>query len=394
MARAVTPPRRLLIVHSGADLYGSDLVCLRVASGAAAAGWDVEVMIPRHGDLHDALGHAGIVTHVLDPIVVRRADLRGGRAAGAMARWARQYGALRRFSTAHRFDLVHSNTSVVLGGLWLARRWDVGHVSHVHEIWPHRALVSGVERLLARSDAIICPSMAARDQFRLPACRARCRVVHSGVDVPSDLVGVVPLERAVPRIICVGRMSHPKGQDVLVGAAHRLAATGRRVDVHLVGDAFGGQVRHEARLHEQIRRLHLSDRVHFHGERRDALDLVAGSDIFVLPSRSPESFGMALVEAMALERPVVASAAGGPREIVLHADNGLLVRPGSEAQLADALHRLLDSPAWSRSLGRRAGERARDFTVGGMVAGVLGVYDDVTRRRDCSPASRGSLPCE
>lgn len=382
------PRRRLLIAHSGGDLYGSDLVCLRVARGARAADWDVEVMVPRRGALSEALSEADIPFHVLDPIVLRRSDLRGATAAFAPVRWGKQLAALRRFRLRRRFDLVHSNTSVVLGGLWLARRWRVPHVAHVHEVfWQHRAVVGGVERLLARSDAIICASTAVMEQFRLPACRYRCRVAYSGVDVPEGLVETRPLERAIPRIVCVGRLSDLKGQDVLIDAVHRLAATGRLVDLHFLGDVYASEVHHKRRLFEQVRRLGLEEVVSFEGERRDVLPFVADSDVLVLPSRRPEAFGMALVEAMAVGRPVVASAAGGPREIVTHGHDGLLVAPGSSRELAHALTRLVDHPEWARELGAQARHRARSFTVAAMVDAVLSVYSEVTggRARETGP---------
>lgn len=388
------PPRRVLIAHSGADLYGSDLVCLRVAVGASNAGWDVEVMIPRRGDLSDALADAGVAFHVLDPIVVRRSELSGLSAARAPLVWARQLAELRRFSRRHPFDIVHSNTSVVLGGLWLARRWRAPHVAHVHEIfWQPRPVVAAAERFLARSDVIVCASGAVMEQFRSRACRHRCRVAYSGVQTPEDLVGRVPLTRAVPRVVCVGRLSELKGQADLIDAVHRLATAGRDVDLHLIGDVYAAENHHKQRLVEQTRRLGLDDVVHFEGERRDHLAFVADSDILALPSRRPEAFGMALVEGMALGRPVVASAAGGPREIVTHDHDGLLVTPGSSRDLADALGQLMDQPEQARAMGARARQRARSFTVAAMVDAVLEVYDEVTDGRGRGRREDGGVRC-
>ncbi|MEX2621054.1 MAG: glycosyltransferase [Egibacteraceae bacterium] len=283
---------------------------------------------------------------------------------------------------------------MVLGGLWLARRWHVPHLSHVHEIfWQHRAVVGGVERLLVRSDAIICASKAVREQFRSPACRRRCRVAHSGVEVPDVLVATTPLMRAVPRVVCVGRLSDLKGQDLLIDAVHRCAANGQPMDLHLVGDVYAAEDQHKRRLQAQVRRLGLQDVVHFEGERRDVLRFVADSDVLVLPSRRPEAFGMALVEAMALARPVIASAAGGPLEIVTHGRDGLLVAPGSIRELADALRQLVDEPERARAMGEQARRRARSFTVAAMVDAVLAVYDEVADGRGRGGREGGGVRC-
>lgn len=392
--QVTSPRRRVLIVHGGSDLYGSDLVCLRVAVGARDAGWDVEVMIPRRGDLSEALTDAGVPVHVLDPIVVRRSELSGLSAARAPLVWARQLADLRRFSRRRRFDIVHSNTSVVLGGLWLSRRWRAPHVAHVHEIfWQPRPVVAVAERFLTRSDVIMCASGAVMEQFLSPACRHRCRVAYPGVRVPEELVGRLPLTRAVPRVVCVGRLSELKGQADLIDAVHRLATTGRDVDLHLIGDVYAAENHHKQRLVEQTRRLGLDDVVHFAGERRDHLAFVADSDILALPSRRPEAFGMALVEGMALGRPVVASAAGGPREIVTHNHDGLLVASGSSHDLAGALGRLMDQPEWARAMGARARQRARRFTVSAMVDAVLAVYGEVSADRGRRTGDGGGAGC-
>ena len=90
---------------------------------------------------------------------------------------------------------------------------------------------------------------------------------------------------------------------------------------------------------------------------------------------------MALVEAMALGRPVIASAGGGPSEIVRDGVDGLLVPPGDRARLTAAIRSLAGDPVRSRALGEAARARAQDFSSRAMVEQVLDVCRGVFAAR-------------
>src|SRR3989338_7498561 len=113
------------------------------------------------------------------------------------------------------------------------------------------------------------------------------------------------------------------------------------------------------RLRSLAEELGLPGQVMFAGMRDDVASVLPMMDIFVCPSLY-EGFGIAIVEAMAAGRPVVASAVGGIPEIVVHEDTGLLVPPGDAAALADALATLLNHPEQARAMGARGLARARE----------------------------------
>lgn len=376
--------RRLLIVHASADRYGSDLACLRIAVAAKTAGWDVDVVIPNDGPLVADLTAAGIVPVILDPLVLRRADLRGVRAATAPLRWLLAAARLRRWAKQRpRYDVVHSNCAPTLGGALLARQWRAAHVWHVHEIFTGRLQRRVFDALLTRSaDIVLTCSSAAADQFPRLTATKRVRVVYTGVDVPAGVPTTEPLSNGDPTVVCVGRLNGWKGQPVLVDAIGRLTARGVGVRSQLVGSVFRGERHFEDRLRRQVDDLGLRQRVELLGERRDALDIVAAADIAVLATTRPEPFGMALVEAMALGRPVVASAAGGPTEYITDGVDGFLVPPGDPRALADAVQRLIDDPDLARRVGTAARSRVAGLTTARMTEAVLSAYDDVLRERD------------
>ena len=109
-------------------------------------------------------------------------------------------------------------------------------------------------------------------------------------------------------------------------------------------------------------------------------DAIRAAEIFVLPSHQ-ENFGIAVVEAMALGRPVVATEGGGPSEIVSAADLGVLVRPADAEALAAAVIALIDDPARRRAIGVRAAAHiAANFSIDVMAANLVRHLDDLLSR--------------
>lgn len=187
--------------------------------------------------------------------------------------------------------------------------------------------------------------------------------IHNGVDVArftssrTATRADVGLREGIPVIGTVGRLIEPgKGIAVLLQGMAQLAGPPASLSCQLliVGD---GPARRQ--LHALGERLGISSRVVFAGMRRDIVDLLPLLDVFVMPSLS-EGFGIAIVEAMAAGRSVVASAIGGIPEIVQHEETGLLVPPGDPVALAAALHDLLTRPDRARALGACGRQRARE----------------------------------
>jgi glycosyltransferase involved in cell wall biosynthesis len=158
-------------------------------------------------------------------------------------------------------------------------------------------------------------------------------------------------------LLFVGRIDANKGLDVLLTAFRRLAAS--RPELHLV---IAGEGPDRSALQAQAADL---ERVHFLGwvgDRGRVFELHSAADVVVCPSYS-EAFCYAAAEAMATGRPVVASAVGGLRDLVVDGRTGLLVPPGDAQTLADALTKVLDDPAGARAMGRAGGERfARELS--------------------------------
>jgi glycosyltransferase involved in cell wall biosynthesis len=128
------------------------------------------------------------------------------------------------------------------------------------------------------------------------------------------------------------------------------------------------------RLERQVREYHLEKHVLLAGFRADVLGCIKGFDLFVMSSVT-EGLGTSLLDAMACEKPVVATSTGGIPEVVDDGVTGLLVSPRDHITLAQSIVRVLSDRALARQMGRAGFARvAERFTVERMVAGTAAVY--------------------
>jgi glycosyltransferase involved in cell wall biosynthesis len=181
--------------------------------------------------------------------------------------------------------------------------------------------------------------------------RDRTVVIANAVDV-AGARRFRPAGRERPLIVSVGRLKAPKDFLTLVRALGKLPPDS--VDAVIVGEGPDRGL-----LEQEIARLGLLGRIRLAGERNDVPELLAGADVFVLPSAS-EGMPVSVLEAMAAGLPVVASRVGGVPEQVTDGRTGLLVAPGDPDQLAAALGRLVDDGELRLRLGSAARARAEE----------------------------------
>lgn len=175
-----------------------------------------------------------------------------------------------------------------------------------------------------------------------------------------------------PLVGMFGRISRWKGQEVFLKALTRLP----EVNAVIAGGALFDEADHERRLQELARELGLEQRVVFAGHVDNAMALMAACDVIAHCSTAPEPFGLVIAEAMLVGTPVIASDAGGAREIVTPSETGQLTPLKDDAALAVAIRRYLENPTWSRQLAQKARAWAEEkFSGAAMTAGFLRVIE-------------------
>ncbi len=224
----------------------------------------------------------------------------------------------------------------------------------------HRYTYSGIHRILAISSVIhanvlattpIAPNRVvtlhdAIDTERFSPGRADGRSVREEFGIPGEttLIGFA------------GRFSPGKGHEEFLEAAAALSAERSGLAFLIVGEASYGEENYAEKIRRMSEELGLGRLLRFAGFRRDMPDVMAAFDIFAFPSHA-ESFGLVLIEAMAMERPVVSTNCDGVLDIMVDGETGLYVRPKRPGELAASLRRLVDDPELRRKMGKAGRER-------------------------------------
>jgi glycosyltransferase involved in cell wall biosynthesis len=180
-----------------------------------------------------------------------------------------------------------------------------------------------------------------------------------------------------PLVGIVGRLEAWKGQDVFLRAAARVAAKHPEAEFAVVGGGTPGKEEaYPSELRAVAQELGIADRVRFVGHLVDVFPWFDALDVCV-HATDGEPFGLVLVEAMALGKPLVATALGGPLEIVEEGSSGLLVPPGDDEAIADAVCTILADADLAARLAAGARRRAFDFTDDRMASAYAEVVREV-----------------
>lgn len=260
-------------------------------------------------------------------------------------------------------------------------------ISHEHTMFlhrrPKRCLYS---HLLGKvTDANIAVCRAVRDQviswYRLDPTRVR--VIYNGVDADRFRPGLAQVEAKrrlgigpeVLTVMAIGRLDPEKGHRFLFEAISPLWRQ-RNLRVVVVGTGRGEEaVRAAADAHG------VTPAVTFTGLRRDIPELLAAADIFAAPTLQ-EGFPNAVLEAMAMARPVIATDVAGNTEAVTHEHDGLVVPRADVGALRSALVRLLDQPVLRDRLAAAARETVlARFTTARFVTGMQDLYEELVDKK-------------
>jgi glycosyltransferase involved in cell wall biosynthesis len=226
--------------------------------------------------------------------------------------------------------------------------------------WHYRfAYERWVDRLIINCQALVAKVCADVPWFD----RSKIRVIPNGCDVdalaasarPGRIRSELGLAGARPIVSLVGEVGWRKGQEILLKAVARLQDRHPQAVFLIVGEGEG-----RLRCEQQSRQMGLkAETVRFLGFRDDVPDILADTDILVLPSRS-EGFPNTLLEGMALGLPVVATAVDGIPELVIPERTGALVAVDDTEAFTAAVDRLLGEPALRRTWGEAGRRRVRD----------------------------------
>lgn len=323
---------RIAHVMAGAAVGGAETFFVRLCAALARAGEEVLPVIRTHAPRAAALRAAGLAPR----------EFRFGGPLDLLTR-PRLARALGAFGPRIVVAWMNRAARKTPKGPWLL----AGRLGGFYDLANYRAC----DRLVANTRGIV----GWAQQQGWPADR-----IDWLPNFAPDLIGAPPAARGpAPVLLAMGRLHRNKAFDIAIRALPRIA----RAELWLAGEGP-----EQAALADLARSEGVAERVRFLGWRGDQAALLAACDVFLCPSRH-EPLGNVVLEAFSAARPVVAAAADGPRELVTHGRDGLLVPPDDAVALAGAVSGLLEDRA--RAAGLAAAGRAAfeaQFTEAAVVA--------------------------
>jgi glycosyltransferase involved in cell wall biosynthesis len=395
---------RVMYLSASGELGGGERSLLDVVASMRRAqpSWVLHVLSASEGPLVAEAAALGAETSVLpfDGSFARVGE--AGISAGGAGRWrvgarlawsagaaafyaARLRGAIR----AARPDVIHANSlKMHVLGAWASPRIPV--VWHLHDYIGARPATARLLRWSAgRCAAIIANSESvAADARRVLGTRVPIVPVLNGIDLDrftvlgphadlDRLAGLAGAPADAVRVGLIGTFARWKGHTTFLDGIAQL-----RGRVPLRAYVIGGAVYQTAgsqysidELRGKVAERGLDDHVGFTGFLAEPASAMRALDIVVHASTAPEPFGLVIAEAMACGRAVIASDAGGARELFTSGVDAMAHTPGDASSLAACIYELACDPETRRRLGRAARLTAeRRFDRARLAADLLPVY--------------------
>jgi glycosyltransferase involved in cell wall biosynthesis len=399
----MSAPHRILFVEAsmGGVLGGSLTGVVQLIERMNRERFMPALVLYESKDVASRLLAAGVRVHILPPLppepsgadkrlLAARAWLRMHELAMVVVPRAR---ALTKLFRRERPDLVYLANGVTTNLDGVAAAALCGLPIICHEKGLRR--LGPVERFMSRwVDTIVGMTEEVTAHIRNKGARARrFLTVYDGIDCDAFAPGggaAVRREFGIPAnapvVGIVGHLQTWKGQLQVVEAVARARVQCPELrclivgGVHRLGNEYARHVR------ERIAAAGLSRHVILTGARDDVPACMDAMDVVIHFSIRREPFGRVLIEAMALGRPVIAPRFGGPCEIVVDGETGLLVEPRNVDALADAIVALITDSDRRRTMSRAARERIdRVFDIRHHVLAMEQIFDDIL----CAHARRG-----
>ena len=366
--------RRVLYLNHYTAIYGSENSLFELVTHLDRGRFEPLVVLPDEGPLTQELRSVGVATIAMPlcPLKARNPFP-----------YLKTVWDLICIILGERIALVHANSDLsgqygIVAGQLAGRPT----VCSTRNLLGPRAYQRSC---LGWADALVANSRATAATW-LPNSRQKRCIVYNAVDLAeftptgrrTQLRRQWGLDEQTFVMTVIGRVTPAKGQDTFLKALAQVVTRVPRTHAFLVGsteiDRSGDFL---LTLKRMVRTLGLSDRVTFADAVESVPAFLEMVDLLVCPSVA-EPFGRVLIEAMAMERPVIASAAGGPLEVVVEGETGLLVPPSAPYALAGAMLRVIHSPEMARAMGLKGRQRVQEmFSIDRHVEQVEQIYREI-----------------
>lgn len=349
--------KTILIIHQSAELYGSDKTMLYFLSELDKTKYLPIIVLPFDGPLKNELEKNNIKVVIAPVLKIYRKIFTPKNIFKFIKEYYQGIKALDTLNKEYKFDLVYTHTLAALIGILFAKKRKIKHLWHVQEIIAKPKILNFLFKKILSLD---CNHKVAYDSIATmnfwiennPKLTKKSEAVWNGVET-KNIKSFTDVELQEVRekfffsskeeivISLVGRINSWKGQQLLLKSFNQLVKKYNTIKLVYLGSAPPNQEIFEIELKNQISEFGLEDKVVLIPFQKEIEKFWNAIDIAVVPSTEPEPFGMVVIEAMLAKKPVVASNHGGPTEIVIHNETGLLFEPNNHNSLTDALEKLI-----------------------------------------------------
>ena len=269
-----------------------------------------------------------------------------------------------RICNQEKIDLIYSNTAAVIVGGWVAKKCHLKHIYHVHEIiqspyW----FAFFIHKMIAKNaDHVIAVSHAVKKNLCTVIPENKISVIYNGLDYSSlssnqILVKKLSLNPAHLVIGMIARVHPWKGQSYFIDLAAALLQKKPTLTFIMVGDAYPGNEYLYDELDAKIDMLGLKRNFINLGYREDISAILNTLDLFVLPSTAPDPFPTVILEAMACEKAVIATAQGGALEMIEHQVSGIHIPPDNAQKASEIIFPYLFNEKLRKTMGQAAQQK-------------------------------------
>lgn len=385
----VTNMKQILYLHAGAELYGADIVLLELVKNLNKDEFNPLVILPCYGPLVEKLKYYNIEVEVIPYPILRRKYFTPIGIMKYIKDYFKYSFKIKKLVLDKKIDVIHTNTTAVLEGIYLKKTLKVPQIWHIHEIIVKpRAVNKFLSYLVAKnSNEVITVSEAVREHLKSTGYfKKEIKVIYNGVDnkvfKKENETEYIRNQFNIPKgaliVGMIGRVNSWKGQEDFLEAMNTVLQNNKDVYAMLVGGVFEGEEWRIDELKKKLYDMKNPERVIFDTYRDDSKNLHSLYDIFVLPSTNPDPLPTVVLESMASGTPVVAYRHGGVCEMVKDGYNGLLVDVRNTKDLSDKINRLINDSKLRETMGNNSLTRQKEkFSLEAYVNNFIDQYRNI-----------------
>lgn len=368
--------KTILVIHQSAELYGSDKTMLYFLSELDKTKYLPIIVLPFDGPLKIELEKNNIKVVIAPVLKLYRKMFTPKNIFKFIKEYYKGIKILNALNKEYKFDLVYTHTLAVLIGILFAKKRNIKHLWHVQEIIAKPKIFNFLFKKILSLDCnhkVVYDSIATmnfwiENNLKLTE---KSEAVWNGIETKNSKSFTDAELNEVREnyffatdneivIALVGRINSWKGQQLLLQSFKTLIEKYKHIKLVYLGSAPPNQPIFETELRNKIKVYDLESNVILIPFQKEIEKFWNSIDIAVVPSTEPEPFGMVVIEAMLAKKPVIASNHGGPTEIVVENETGLLFEPNNHNSLSAALEKLIKDEQLRKLYGANGFKRVHN----------------------------------